>query len=126
MDNYTFPPQSNRGDWNWTYEAYAEDGTEIDLDAISGLVIKLQLHAPRETGRRDYGAIWWNNEPALSVTTPDSQIVIDGSTFSVSIPAASLDDLCAGAYHVSVVMTDGTSTAQLLLGTLPLIEGYST
>lgn len=110
MTDIRFPRASNRADWRFRLKnTDPADGTMIDLSPYS---ITIQV---RRRGRCG---------PALSVATPDSRITFPSTgVIDVAFPASQMNSLCADTYEIGAIVSDGTETAQLILGTVPVYDG---
>lgn len=110
MTDIRFPRASNRADWRFRLKnTDATDGTLIDLSPYS---ITIQVK------RRDRCG------PVLSVATPDSRITFPSpGVIDVAFPASQMNSLCADTYDIGAIVSDGTETAQLILGTVPVVDG---
>lgn len=110
MTDIRFPRTSNRADWRFRLKnTDPNDGTLIDL---SPYTITIQVNRQDRCG------------PVLSVTTPDSRIAFPSpGIIEVVFPASQMSGLCADTYDIGAIVTDGTDTAQLILGSVPVIDG---
>lgn len=110
MTDIRFPRASNRADWRFRLKnTDPTDGTLVDLSPYS---ITIQVK------RRDRCG------PALSVSTPDSRITFPSpGVIDVVFPASQMSGLCADTYDIGAVVSDGAETAQLILGTVPVVDG---
>ena len=126
MSVFQFPEQSNAGDWRPVpFEVIAgDDESPVDLDAISGLVVTLQIQPPSSSSAlMDRQSLAYPPTPLVTATVANGMLAVSGSTIAINVPAASLRELRAGAYPVGMVMTDGTETLELLRAILPIVEG---
>lgn len=110
MTDIRFSRASNRADWRFRLKnTDPTDGTLIDLSPFS---ITIQVR------RRDRCG------PVLSASTPDSRITFPQTgIIDVAFPASQMSALCADTYEIGAIVSDGTETAQLILGTVPVVDG---
>jgi hypothetical protein len=101
-------PVSNDEDWTLVLEVVSDDDEEV-FD-LTGSTASLRINDANGCER---------------LAASSSEITVDeaAGTISVTIPAARLMCLCAGAYTVALRITNGTNTAQLMRATLPIKEG---
>jgi hypothetical protein len=70
-----------------------------------------------------------NGAEVLAGSTTDGKIAVSNddddvpSIFTWTFRASAMAGLCAGSYTVAVRITDGTNTNQMILGTLPVVDG---
>lgn len=113
MNNVYLDPQSNAGDFFRTLAVQdAATGAPYDLSDVTAVAFSLRLSGCER----------------LKASLATGEITIDDDPetgrIAIAIPASRLRELRSGAYSVGVVISDGTDTVQLLLGTLPIIEGH--
>lgn len=110
MTDIRFPRASNRADWKFTLKnTDPTDGTLIDLSPYS---ITLQV---RRRGRCG---------PVLSGTSTDGHMAFPSpGVIDVTFKASEMQALCPDTYEVGAIVSDGTETAQLILGTVPVVDG---
>lgn len=110
MTDIRFPRASNRADWRFRLKnTDPTDGSLVDLSPFS---ITIQVRRGDRCG------------PALSVSTPDSRITFPQTgIIDVAFPASQMNALCADTYEIGAIVSDGTETAQLILGSVPVIDG---
>jgi hypothetical protein len=110
MQNIRFPQASNRADWTCRFTVTdPNDGTLVDL---SPYTVTIQV------SRRDRS---W---PELSGSTTDGHVIFPGSgVISFTFRASEMNCLVSGTYEVGAIVTDGTNTTQLLIGTVPVVDG---
>lgn len=110
MTDIRFPRASNRADWKFTLKnTDPTDGTLIDLSPYS---ITLQVH------RRDRCG------PVISATSGDGKITFPSlGIMQVRFPASEMRALCPDTYEVGAIVSDGTDTAELIIGTVPVYYG---
>ena len=110
MLNVRFPPASNRADWRfWLTNTDPNDGSMIGLSVDQ---ITLAVSRPDCL------------PPLLSAAPGDGKITSPSTgVFEVRFPASEMRQLAAGTYEVGAIIFDGTDTAQLIIGTVPVING---
>lgn len=110
MQNVRFPQASNRADWIFNLKnTDPNDGSLIDLSAYS---ITIQV------ARRDRS---W---PELTGSTTNGHVTFPSAGIvSVAFPAPEMNCLVSGTYEVGAIVSDGTNTTQLLIGTVPVVDG---
>lgn len=110
MTDIRFPRAPNRADWEFDLEVTdPEDGSLEDLSPFS---ITLQV---RRQG---------NCSPVLTAATGDGKITFPSlGIIRVRFAASEMHGLCPDTYEVGAIVSDGTDTAQLILGTAPIIDG---
>lgn len=109
MYDITFPPQSNRADFNFAIGI---------TDKITGDGLDL-------SGRTITFDICDQNGCQIITFSTASLIQVDIGVFWWSVPAATMSALCPGTYPTGCVITkddDGQKT-QLSVGSLPVYEG---
>lgn len=106
-------PVSNQEDWTYRDETTDEDtGEPVDL---TGAVIVFEV--------RDSST----NCTVLSATTSNGKIsIVDVGVFEVNFARSEMQQLSAGAYDVGCVITINGKTAQLLVATVPVLDGVVT
>lgn len=118
-----FDEQPNSADWNAAWQVLGDDGVAEDIYGDGWTVTIKLARLPR--GYRypsDYGAVL--SSPDLTGSTTDGTITVnDYDALTWTLTAAQMGQLCAGAYAVGLTATKDGQTVQLLLGTLPVIEG---
>lgn len=63
-------------------------------------------------------------QPLLVATTENGKILFpDSFTYQVTFSLAEMRRLCAGTYDVGVTATRGGFTTQIIIGTLPVLDG---
>lgn len=121
----TFDEQPNSADWSDNWQVLGEDGLPEDIYS-AGWTVSIRV-APLPRGCRcawDYGFPSTYSNYVLSGDTADGTITVNGDDVLIwSFPASRMRGLCAGSYAVGLVATKGGQTVQLLLGTLPIIQG---
>lgn len=103
-------PISNKTGWRAEYEIDdADTGAPIDLAGAS-IVIEA----------RDECTGWI----AISATTGNGKItIVDTGVFQVNVPPAETQCLHAGTYVVGATITLNGESRQLIIGTLPVMDG---
>lgn len=134
MLDVRFDQIPNTADWSQSVEITDNDtGALIDL---SGYTITLWLiyqsfrgpgtarpaswdyYAPGSVNTQGY------QNPVLEASTSNGKITIDSTgVFTWNFSASDLQPLAPGVYELGAILSNGTSTTQILLGTVPLIEG---
>lgn len=111
----TLSPRSNKAGWNYIVEVIDED-TDEAVD-ISDTSIVLELRDPR------------TDTIALSGTTDNGCITLldDVGFFQVTFTAIQMRTLLAESYEVGCTITnDDSEPQQLIIGTLPVLDGIVT
>lgn len=110
MTDIRFPRTSNRSDWRFQLKnTDPTDGTLIDLSPYQ---ITLQVR------RRDRCG------PVLSASPGDGKVTFPSlGIVEVRFPASEMHCLCADTYEVGATVTDGTDTTQLIIGSVPVVDG---
>lgn len=121
------PQVSNAADWIETMQLTSEDdGQPIDL---TGCTITLQVVTQTFRGPGSVQAGWPNinssyGTPVLTASTTNGKLTVPApGVIQWTFRASELAALMAGFYEVGMVVTDGTNTTQLLIGSLPVING---
>jgi hypothetical protein len=110
MYHVTFPHQSNRASFVFTGLVTDQDDNPIDLTTFS-LVF--------EISDRD-------GCPRLEANTDNGKLTIIGlGMIRVFFTRDEMRSLCTGTYQTGLTVTndDGTQTAQLSVGPMPVIDG---
>lgn len=110
MTDIRFPRASNRADWRfWLKNTDPTNGSLIDIP-VSQVTLQVQ--------RRDRCG------PVLSAAPGDGKITSpEAGVLEVRFPASEMRNLCADTYEVGAIISDGTDTAQFILGTVPVVDG---
>lgn len=106
-------PISNKETWEETVNVYTDDGTPFDLTDVTEITIKVR--DPKSTSIVLQG----------SMTGGEIDIVgdeVDG-TFEFTFSADTMSGLSAKTYEVGCLLSTATVTRQIILGTLPVLEG---
>lgn len=103
-----FEPQSNRADFEQSWQALDENGEAIDL---TGATITFTARDPQGGGE------------TLSASTEGGEIVIDTTTFTISLGKSLLRNLCAKNYNVGCTIEQDGFTEQFFVGSLPIYDG---
>lgn len=102
-------PITNREDWTETIIVSDQNGSPIDISS-SEIVVAI-----KDRERRCV---------ALSGSKSDGTIAVHAlGTFSWTFPASRTRALMAGTYDVGCTITTNGVTSQLLVGSLPVIDG---
>jgi len=106
-------PVSNKAGWMADYELDdADTGEAID---IAGASIVVEARDPA-TGRI-----------VLSATTSNGLVtIVDTGVFRVNVPARETQRVRAGTYEVGATITLNGESRQLIIGTLPVMDGVVT
>jgi hypothetical protein len=106
-------PISNKTGWIADYELDdADTGAALDL---AGASIVMEVRDPAT------GCI------VLSATTGNGKItIVDAGVFRVNVPAGETQGLRAGTYEVGAALTINGESRQLIIGTLPVLDGVVT
>lgn len=106
-----FPPVSNRADWVQWCEIVNDDTGE-PIEDISDLAITVEVR-DQSCGRA-----------ALSAGTSNGKVsIIAPGVFQWSFTLPEMSQLCAGTYEIGVTIERDEFTTQLLIGTLPVVDG---
>jgi hypothetical protein len=117
----SFESVSNRETWSQDIEL--TDGHTGAAINLTGAAIVVEIRAKRQSG--DYGIP--AGTVALSATTVNGKITLPGGgtdgvlrwTFS----ATDMRGVCAGTYDVGATYTLSGVTTQILIGTVPILDG---
>lgn len=93
---------SNRQDYSDSWQALDDDGTAIDL---TGATIIYEMRDP------------------LSGSVTAATIVIDTTTFTATIPKATMRGLCPKDYDIGCTIEIDDFTEQFFIGTIPVVDG---
>ncbi len=106
-------PISNKTGWLADFEL-DDAGTGAALD-LAGASIVMEVRDPAT------GCI------VLSATTGNGKIIIvDTGVFRVNVPASETQTVRAGTYEVGAALTLNGESRQLIIGTLPVLDGIVT
>lgn len=122
----TFDEQPNSADWEDGWQVLGEDGVPEDIYADGWTVTIRVARLPRGCRSAcDYGFDYSGfYSPDLTGDTNDGTVTVNGDDALVwTFPASSMRGLCSGSYAVGLIATKDDQTVQLLLGTLPIIQG---
>ncbi|TVR08167.1 MAG: hypothetical protein EA385_10635 [Salinarimonadaceae bacterium] len=113
MNTAFLDPQSTAGDFHRTLSVRdVTTGEPYDLASVTAIAFSLRLSGHEQ----------------LRASLATGEITIDGDPvtgrIAISLPVSRLRHLRSGAYSVGVALSDGSETVQLLLGTLPIVEGH--
>lgn len=108
---------SNRATWSEAVEIF-DDTTDAPLDISAATEIKLQVHEDDPFCR----------SPRLSASLTGGTITIENQTgvFTFEFSASQMNGLCPRTYKVGAIAVVAGKTIQLLIGNLPIVEGYVT
>ncbi len=107
-------PVSNRATWTESVQVYNdEDGQPFDISNATD--IELQVRDPACCAA------------VLTATKSGGSIVLEPSTgvFTFTFSKDQMGSLCAKTYDVGCVATVNGETIQLVIGTLPVLEGVA-
>ncbi len=109
----TLDPISNKAGWRADFELDdADAGGPID---IGGASIVIEVRDPRS------GLL------ALSATTGNGKVtILDTGVFEIDVAPAETQRLGAGTYEVGATITLNGESRQLIIGTLPIMDGVVT
>ena len=131
MYNGQLDSQSNRADWQDSFTVVdSETGDPVD---ISGCRITMTVvFRPRNPNYRlsdgYYGAVPQSGGVMLTGSTDTGEITLPGDigTFMWLFPASRMMGLPNGEYQVGVRLSQNGSTIQLIIGAVPVHEGFDT
>lgn len=104
------PPVSNRASWKLLQEVVDDDTSE--LVSLSGLTITVEVIDPLDC------------TTVLSATTANGKVtIVDTGTFQAAFTRDEMATLCARTYQVGVTLADSDDTVQIIIGTLPVLNG---
>jgi hypothetical protein len=113
MDQGSLAPISNRADWpdSHAFELFDDvDNSVIDLTTATAVTLEI----------RDQDSC----RPVLIASLANGDIVLQGAeTFIPTWTASQLGCLCAGTYDIGCTAVVNGKTIQLIIGTLPVLEG---
>lgn len=98
---------SNREDWIQAIEVLDDDGDPVNIAAAT-----IEL-AVRKQG---------DGSPSLEASVGDG-IVVASPIFTFTFDVADMRGLCPGSYDVGVVVTIGSTSTQLIVGTVSIVDG---
>lgn len=102
MNEVKLGPVSTREDYSESWQALDEDGVAIDL---TGATIVYELR-----------------DPVTRATTP-ATIGISTTTFTATIPVATMRGLCTRDHEVGCTIKLVGVTTQFFIGTIPVVDG---
>lgn len=108
------PPVSNDADFALQVQAF-DDNTSAAFD-LTPYAIAVRI-LTQEGSQLLSGDL---NTGAVALTQDDNGV---WSVFTIAFTASQMTPLCEGNYRISVRMTDDTDTAQLVLMSMPVLEG---
>ena len=110
----TIAPISNRADWpdSHAFELYDDDTNDvIDLTTATALTLEVTQR----------GCCY----PSLIASLAKGNLVLQGTdTFLPTWTANELGVLCAGTYDIACTAVVDGKTIQLIIGALPVLEGF--
>lgn len=106
MNEVKLGAASTREDYSESWQALDDDGTAINL---TGATIVYELREPH------------------TCTRTAATVVIVTTTFTATIPVATMRGLCPGKdYEVGCTITIDGVVTQFFIGTIPIIDGVVT
>lgn len=121
-----FPPITTRQSFRDSVQIYSDlDGTPFDLTG-SRIQVAIAADWPAPSawpsdGYYDSGFFASRN---LLATTDDGTVTIPGlGVFVFNFTSAQIASLCPGIYAIACTLSRSDTTVQLLLGTLPVLDG---
>lgn len=110
MTDIRFPRASNRGDWHfWLKNSDPRDGQLIDLPPN---ILTLQVHRMDGCG------------PILTASPGDGKVTAPvPGVLEVLFRASEMKNLRPDTYLVGAIISDGTDTAQTIIGSVPVYYG---
>jgi hypothetical protein len=105
------PAASNRGAYRLDFELY-DDETDEGIDLADASIL-LELRRPG------------TSSIVLSASSGNGRIVLAGQAggFELSLPASDLRGLDPVTYEAGITITQGDTTTQYFIGTLPVLDG---
>lgn len=104
-------PASNKATWSVLYELIDTD-TDEAIDLSGATEITVQVRDQR------------NCSPVLSGSLSGGEIaIVDTGIFQWTFTASQMSALCANTYEVGCTVEQNGQTAQILIGTLPVLDG---
>lgn len=104
-------PASNKATWSVLYQLVdAETDEPIDLSGVSEITIQVRDQrscSPLLTGKLSSGEV----------------VLVDTGVFRWTFSASQMSTLCANTYDVGCTIEQDGETVQILIGTLPIIDG---
>jgi hypothetical protein len=108
----TLQPVSNKADWSQAIQVIDSETDEAIAPAAVALWICRQGNAERAE---------------LSGDNDDGKLVLTDDGFDIAFTADDMSALCAGTYDIYVrVETSAGAIVQLIVGSLPVVEGGPT
>lgn len=113
MNNVMLEPHSTAGDFLRTFTVRdATTDEPFDLSGVTAIGVSIRF----------------SGHEYLRASIASGEVAIDDDPatgrFTVEIPFTRFARIRAGAYSLGVVMSDATDRVQLVLGTLPIVEGH--
>lgn len=107
----TLPPVSNRATWIEAVELTdQETGDLIDLTDCS---IEVQVRTQDDS-----------QTTVLSASTDDGDVtIVDTGVFQFEFSATEMAALAPDSYDIGAIITRDGETAQIVIGTIPVLEG---
>lgn len=110
----TLPPASNRADW---IDCVEIRDTEADSDAdalvdLDGCDIVVAIYDEDYVKR------------AGATTDAGTVQIVDSGVFQFTFPRSVMAGLCAGTYKVGCTISRDDETVQILIGDLPVVDGF--
>jgi hypothetical protein len=106
---------SNRATWREAVEVRDVDTREL---------VDLTDHTINVEVARQWTAPWGSGDTVLSASTDDGSVAILGmGVFEFVFPASRMRTLEPGNYDIGAILTFDDETAQLLIGSAPILDG---
>lgn len=105
------PPVSNKATWVGSFELRDADTDDL-IDISNASQITVEVRDPQSRS-----AVLSGSLTGGEVTRPDTGI------FDWTFSATQMRALCAKTYEVGATLTQNGETVQLIIGTLPVIDG---
>lgn len=108
----SLPPRSNKASWSDSIQIFDDTtGDAVDISAATAISVRAR---DRETCATVLEATLANGAISLPAQT---------GVISFSFTETQMGSLCAKSYDFGLLLTISGSTSQIILGTLPVIEG---
>jgi hypothetical protein len=107
----TLAPVSNRADWIEAFQLLDEEDPSEPIDISGATAVSIEVRAP---GTRSI---------VLTATLSSGITHIETGVFQWHFTADQMSDLDAGDYDVGCTIVIDSFTTQLIIGTLPVMDG---
>ena len=116
---------SNRADWQEACVLTDQETGELIDISLCRVTMTVTRAASRSTVSSSYAEEFHSGSgPALTGSTDDGTITLpDVGTFEWLFPATRMAGLCQGEYVIGVRISQDDRTAQLIVGTVSVVEG---